>query len=85
VLTVFIGRTCGNECGGGGSSLGVFYRPEGGQERGQEGMCVTTMVDLQCVGFNRRMGGKAMRLAFQKRGEVQLSGGKASPRHYFGC
>jgi hypothetical protein len=34
-----------------GGSLGAFYRAEGGQERGREGMRSTEMVDLQCNGF----------------------------------
>jgi hypothetical protein len=32
---------------GGGGSLNAFYRSEGGQERGWEGMRLTVMVDLQ--------------------------------------
>jgi hypothetical protein len=32
-------------------SLGAFYRPEGGQKRGRDGMRPTAMVDLHCVGF----------------------------------
>jgi hypothetical protein len=33
------------------SSISALNRPEGGQERGREGMCLTAMVDLQCVSF----------------------------------
>jgi hypothetical protein len=36
---------------GDGGSLSAFYRPEDRQERGQKGICLTTMVDLQCAGF----------------------------------
>jgi hypothetical protein len=36
---------------GDGDSLGAFSRLEGRQERGQEGMCLTTMVDLHWVSF----------------------------------
>jgi hypothetical protein len=32
-------------------SLGAFYRPKGGHKRGQEGMHLMTMVDLQCADF----------------------------------
>jgi hypothetical protein len=41
-----LGEHAGTSVVGDGSSLGIFYRLEGGQERGQEGMCLTTMVDL---------------------------------------
>jgi hypothetical protein len=60
---------------GDGGSLGEFYRAEGGQERGREGMRSTEMVDLQCNGFRVEgelgiemvEGRGATRLAFQKR------------------
>jgi hypothetical protein len=36
---------------GANDTLGTFYRPEGDQERGQQGMCLKAMLNLQCVSF----------------------------------
>jgi hypothetical protein len=46
-----LGGHVGRSVVGDNGSLGAFYRPEGGQERGRDGMCLMAMVDLQCVGF----------------------------------
>jgi hypothetical protein len=46
-----LGGHVGRSVVGDNSSLGASYRPEGEQKRGREGMCLTVMVDLQCVSF----------------------------------
>jgi hypothetical protein len=46
-----LGGHAGRTVVGNDDSLSAFYRLEGGQERGQERMRLTAMVDLQCIGF----------------------------------
>jgi hypothetical protein len=46
-----LGGRVGRSVVGDSGSLGAFYRLEGGQERGREGMHPTTMIDLQCINF----------------------------------
>jgi hypothetical protein len=46
-----LGGHAGRTVVGDDDSLGAFYRLEGGHERGQEGMHLMAMVDLQCISF----------------------------------
>jgi hypothetical protein len=71
-----LGGHAGRSAVGGSGSLCAFYKPEGGQERGREGMRLTTMVDLERGGEGRRRG-----LHFERGGvRVRLGGEKASRR-----
>jgi hypothetical protein len=46
-----LGGHVGRNVVGDDGSLIAFYKPKGGHERGQKGMRVTVIVDLQCAGF----------------------------------